>query len=171
MIYGELRPLGGGDDIPLNKTNLIVGRSESCDITLRFSNVSGKHCRLVLEDGYWYVLDLSSTNGVKVNGVKTNDRRLDPGAKLTIAKHEFQVRYDPVKNGAKGPPPMDSLGSQDVFKRSLMEKVGMKRVSASPTEELPPVEEQPEARNAESQEQTQRPTREPGHYWDELVFD
>jgi adenylate cyclase len=43
-MYGELVPVGGGDNIPLLKPNLIVGRRESCDIVLRFANVSGQHC-------------------------------------------------------------------------------------------------------------------------------
>lgn len=38
--YGELIPLGGGDTIPLKKNQLLVGRRESCDIVLRFANVS-----------------------------------------------------------------------------------------------------------------------------------
>ena len=39
-MLGELLPLGGGDPIPLLKQQLLVGRRESCDIVLRFANVS-----------------------------------------------------------------------------------------------------------------------------------
>ena len=45
-MYGQLLPLGGGDPIPLLKTELLVGRRESCDIVLRFANVSAHHCQL-----------------------------------------------------------------------------------------------------------------------------
>ena len=53
--YGDLLPVGGGDPIELFKSDLLVGRRESCDIVLRFSNVSAHHCQLFVQDGYWYV--------------------------------------------------------------------------------------------------------------------
>ena len=73
-MLGELIPVGGGDPIPLLKKKLLVGRREGCDITLRFANVSAHHCQLSLEQGYWFVKDLKSRNGVKINGMK-----IDPG--------------------------------------------------------------------------------------------
>ena len=53
FFLGELLPVGGGDPIPLLKKSLLVGRRESCDIVLRFSNVSAHHCQLTLTGGYW----------------------------------------------------------------------------------------------------------------------
>ncbi len=127
-MYGELVPIGGGDNIPLQKKELVVGRRNNCDIILRFNNVSGKHCRLVLSHGYWYVQDLKSTNGVKVNGVRVEDRRVDPGSKISIAKHLYTLEYDPSKNGALGAPPPDVLET-NVFDRSLMERAGLGRTT------------------------------------------
>ena len=69
-MYGELVPMGGGDPIPLIKELMLVGRRESCDITLRFANVSAHHCELRFENGYLYIRDLGSSNGIKINGVK-----------------------------------------------------------------------------------------------------
>ena len=125
-MFGQLVPQGGGDPIPLLKKKLVVGRREKCDIVLNFSNVSGTHCELVLSNGYWYVEDLNSRNGVKVNGVRVVDRRLDPGMVLSIAKHDYKVNYDPVANGAVGPPPSDLL-DVDIMKKSLLERAGLKR--------------------------------------------
>ncbi len=51
-MYGELMPLGGGDPIPLLKRSLMIGRRESCDIVLRFSNVSAHHRQLTDNGGY-----------------------------------------------------------------------------------------------------------------------
>src|SRR6266446_5840020 len=64
---GELVPVGGGDSIPLIRETLTLGRRESCDICLRVPNVSGLHCELSFRDGVWWLRDLGSTNGVKVN--------------------------------------------------------------------------------------------------------
>src|SRR5271167_2342913 len=102
-MFGELLPVGGGDPIPLLKKSLLVGRRESCDIVLRFSNVSAHHCQLNLTAGYWYVKDLKSRNGIKVNGLRVDtERRLNPGDELSVAKHNYDVQYSPLDLGAVG---------------------------------------------------------------------
>jgi hypothetical protein len=135
-MYGELVPMGGGDPIPLLKKSLLVGRRESCDIVLRFSNVSAHHCQLTVNGGYWHVRDLQSRNGVKINGIRVTDKRLDPGDILSIAKHKYEVRYLPVDLGAIGPPPAPVPGA-DIFGKSLLERAGLEnqrfaRAKASP---------------------------------------
>lgn len=125
-MYGELLPSGGGDSIPLLKKSLLVGRRESCDIVLRFSNVSAHHCQLDIVGGYWYVQDLKSRNGVKVNGTRVHEKRIDPGDVLSIAKHQYIVQYSPADNGAVGPPPPDRAES-DVFSQTLLERLGLEK--------------------------------------------
>jgi len=127
-MHGALIPLGGGDSIPLpdpkKKKQLLIGRRESCDIVLRFANVSAHHCQLMNEGGYWYVRDLQSRNGIKVNDVRVQERRIDPDDTISIAKHKFRVEYDPMELGAVGPPPPDNL-SQEVMKESLLQRAGL----------------------------------------------
>jgi adenylate cyclase len=129
--YGDLIPLGGGDPIPLLKKNLLVGRRESCDIVLRFANVSAHHCQLTVNGGYWYVRDLKSLNGVKVNDMPVVEKRLSPGDRLTIAKHRFEIDYVPQDLGAVGPPPPDEP-VENVFSKSLLERAGLDRRSFEP---------------------------------------
>ena len=133
-MYGDLMPVGGGDPIPLLKKSLLVGRRESCDIVLRFSNVSAHHCQMTVNGGYWYVRDLQSRNGVKVNGIRVTDKRLDPGDILSVAKHKYEVCYSPADLGAVGPPPNDTA-ENDIFKKSLLERAGLdqKRFTRSKT--------------------------------------
>jgi len=126
LALGVLVPVGGGDDIVLRKAELSVGRSEHSDIVLRFSNVSGRHCTLVLDHGYWYVLDKGSTNGVRVNRLRVTDRRIDPGDRVSFAGHDYYLQYDPLANGAMGVIPPDSLVN-DIFEKSLMERAGLVR--------------------------------------------
>jgi adenylate cyclase len=127
-MHGELIPLGGGDAIPLPdprfKTELLIGRRESCDIVLRFANVSAHHCQLSIESGYWHVRDLQSRNGIKVNDVRVPEKRLAPGDVIAIAKHRYRVEYDPSALGATGPPPPDNL-SQEIMKKPLLERAGL----------------------------------------------
>ncbi len=123
--FGELVPLGGGDPIPLMKRKLLVGRRESCDIVLRFANVSAHHCELNLNGGYWYVQDLGSSNGVKVNGVRVQEKRLDPGAELCVSKHKYKIAYSPADCGAVGPPPPEANVPPDIMSKSLLERAGL----------------------------------------------
>lgn len=125
-MYGELLPKGGGDPVPLLKKSLLVGRRESCDIVLRFANVSAHHCQLSCEDGYWYVKDLNSKNGTKVNGLRVARKRLSPGDELSVAKHKYEVSYSPIDLGAVGPPPVDDL-PEDVMSQSLLDRAGLER--------------------------------------------
>lgn len=123
-MYGELQPIGGGDPIPLLKPSLVVGRRESADIVLRFPNVSGTHCELSLVDGYWFVKDLGSSNGTKVNGSRVSEQRLDPGDKLSVAKHEYELNYEPAQLGAKATAPEKTV-ARDPFSRSLLATAGL----------------------------------------------
>lgn len=117
-MLGQLVPCGGGDMIPLQAKKLLVGRRSHCDIKLDFTNVSSHHCELELRDGYWFVRDLGSSNGVKVNGERCEDSVLMPGDEISIAKHAFRIEYT-VDDGASLPE------SQNPFARSLMEKAGL----------------------------------------------
>lgn len=96
-MYGELLPVGGGDPIPLLKTTLVIGRARAPDIVLRFPNVSGSHCELCVVEGYWFIKDLGSSNGTKVNGSRISEQRVAPGDKISIAKHVFEIAYEPLK--------------------------------------------------------------------------
>ena len=125
-MYGELIPLGGGDPIPLLKKSLLVGRRESCDIVLRFANVSAHHCQLTIDGGYLYARDLQSRNGIKVNDVKVQEKRLDPGDTLAVAKHKYRVEYSPADLGAVGPPPSENR-SQEIMRESLLTRAGLEK--------------------------------------------
>lgn len=58
----------------------IVGRSRDADLLLLDPGVSRRHAKLLPGDmGEWYVEDLHSTRGTKVNG-----RRLDPGEMVSL---------------------------------------------------------------------------------------
>ncbi|MCA9114970.1 MAG: FHA domain-containing protein [Planctomycetaceae bacterium] len=129
-MLGELIPLGGGDPVPLLKQKLLVGRRESCDIVLRFANVSAHHCELFFDNGYLYARDLQSRNGIKVNNVRVQEKRVDPGDTLSISKHKYRVDYSPAELGAVGPPPSENP-SQEIMRDSLLKRAGLERVAKS----------------------------------------
>ena len=119
---GELVPLGGGDSIPLIQDVLTIGRRESCDICLKFTNISGQHCELSYRNSVWHIRDLGSTNGIKVNGERTQRRALRPGDEITVSTHRFTIQYEPEDKAA-----LEAVFAEeeDVFSQSLMEKAGL----------------------------------------------
>lgn len=127
-ILGELVPVLGGDTIPLTKPRLLVGRRESCDIVLRFPNVSAHHCELELQGGYWFVNDLNSRNGVKINDARVgkDKKRIDPGDTFSVGKHKYEMQYSPADLGAVGPPPQDEAVAE-ILSRPLLERAGLQK--------------------------------------------
>jgi adenylate cyclase len=122
---GELVPVGGGDPIPLRRGILTIGRRESCDISLKFPNISGMHCELAYKDaGYWQVRDMGSTNGIKVNGERVLNRALRPGDEIAIAKRKYKIQYNLTPAGEAALEAVLSA-DEDVFSQSLMEKAGL----------------------------------------------
>ncbi len=63
-----LVPLGGGAPIPLIRDHIVIGRSDECDLQIPGSSVSGRHCELSFDGTNWWVTDLQSRNGTRVNG-------------------------------------------------------------------------------------------------------
>src|SRR5262249_53167441 len=122
--HGELVPVGGGDTIPLIREALTVGRRESCDICMRFPNVSGVHCELLHRNGYWYVRDLNSTNGVKVNGLRVQEKPLPPGDEVAIAKRRFTINYE-LPADRRG---LEEVVEEDVLSQPLLAKAGLERL-------------------------------------------
>jgi adenylate cyclase len=94
-MLGQLVPCGGGLPIPLPRPKLLVGRQTGCDIPLPYSTVSSRHCELELIDGYWFVRDLGSSNGTRVNGKPCESQRLLPNDVLTVAQYRYTVVYTP----------------------------------------------------------------------------
>jgi adenylate cyclase len=126
---GELLPVTGGDTIPLVRPTMKIGRRESCDICLRFPNISSMHCELSLKpEGYWVIRDLNSLNGIKVNGQRLRFRPLRPGDRLTIGKRDYTIQYELPISSQKA---LDAILTEDenILGTSLMEKAGLTKKS------------------------------------------
>jgi hypothetical protein len=67
-----------------------IGRSKDADCVLRDPNVSRHHAELRCSpSGDWTIVDLGSTNGIKVNERRVPSTRLRPGDRLTVGKTTF----------------------------------------------------------------------------------
>ena len=68
--------LATGQRIDLTDDIIKIGRHQSCTIVFADSNVSRVHAQLQQDTTGWLVVDLGSTNGVKVNGSKISKEKL-----------------------------------------------------------------------------------------------
>jgi hypothetical protein len=67
-----------------------IGRSKEVDCVLRDPNVSRRHAELRRSSsGDWTIVDLGSTNGIKVNGRRVASARLSPGDQVTVGSTSF----------------------------------------------------------------------------------
>src|SRR5262249_57345944 len=121
-VHGELVPVGGGDPIPLIRSVMTIGRRESCDIPMRFPNVYGLHAELNFRDGYWYVRDLNSTNGVKVNGTRVQEKLVHPKDEIGVGKRGYVIHYE-LPAGRRA---LEEI-EEDIMGTSLLERAGLER--------------------------------------------
>ncbi|HMO35040.1 MAG TPA: FHA domain-containing protein [Gemmatales bacterium] len=103
----RLVPLDATDSLPtiiVDRPILLIGRHPECDVQIRSSKVSRKHCCVAViqeEPGQMAlcVRDLDSTNGIRINGNLSVEGRLHEGDELTIGAFRFQVTLQPLQAG------------------------------------------------------------------------
>lgn len=83
----------------------VAGRQEGCQLQIKSSQVSRRHCELFEKDGRLIVKDLKSSNGTWVNGSRIDGQHvLNPGDELTIGGVKFRV----AQAGSAAPAPGDT---------------------------------------------------------------
>jgi pSer/pThr/pTyr-binding forkhead associated (FHA) protein len=69
-----------------------VGRHDKCQLRIKSSQVSRRHCELFEKKGLLLVKDLGSSNGTYVNGTRVQEQRvLEPGDELLIGQVRLRV--------------------------------------------------------------------------------
>ncbi len=86
--------VGEGRRNVLSGERVVLGRSRDCDIVLADANVSRRHAELHRDGGSWTIVDLGSTNGIKVNGRRVDRARLDDGDRVTLGLTELTFELD-----------------------------------------------------------------------------
>jgi type II secretory pathway predicted ATPase ExeA len=89
-------------EVALSRPRMVLGRDDSCDISLDSRYVS-RFQNLFMEtpDG-WVLIDLSSTNGCFVNGRRVREHRLRDGDLIAVGHH--QMRFAGPNGKAARPP-------------------------------------------------------------------
>ncbi len=100
----QLVAISEGPNIPLDKPIVLIGRHQECDIQIPSRKISRRHCCVAQVYNYLVVRDLGSTNGVRINGTRSVEGRLEPGDELTIGNLTYQVKWDDHRLAAGLPP-------------------------------------------------------------------
>jgi len=77
------------------KSELSIGRTEGNDLVLNHPSVSRKHARIESRANGWWIVDLKSTNGVKVNGNLITESQITTGDKILIGSVQLDVKAMP----------------------------------------------------------------------------
>jgi adenylate cyclase len=77
------------------KSDLSIGRTEGNDLVLNHPSVSRKHARIEVRNNGWWIVDLKSTNGVKVNGNLITESQIASGDKILIGSVQLDIKSMP----------------------------------------------------------------------------
>jgi predicted component of type VI protein secretion system len=78
----------------LSGSRVLLGRSRESDIMVNDPNVSRRHAELRSDGGRWTVVDLGSTNGIKVNGRRVEQHELSDGDRITLGVTDLTFELD-----------------------------------------------------------------------------
>ncbi len=101
-VWGYLYSRGGAKT-PIKHWENSIGRSNSSDIVINLPYISKNHAVLTFRDGTWFITDLNSKNGVKVNGEKIEKTAsLTPGDVISLGGKEM-VLFPGEKEAGQAP--------------------------------------------------------------------
>jgi adenylate cyclase len=80
------------------KGDLSVGRTEGNDVVLNHPSVSRKHAKFEIRGDQWWIIDLKSTNGVKVNGNLVSESQVAAGDKISVGSVQLELKALPSVN-------------------------------------------------------------------------
>jgi WD40 repeat protein/pSer/pThr/pTyr-binding forkhead associated (FHA) protein len=132
------------------KDVILVGREAEHDLQLNFEDgASRQHCRLTHERGQYFVEDLGSRNGTKVNGRRIAARTaVRPGDEIEVGKVKLRV-IDPTAGRGAARPVADEPPSRPAPVRARPEAPRAAATAARAPEPAPkarPQEPAPKAR-------------------------
>ena len=79
-----------GQRVPLGEQPISIGRLPECNVVLNDPNVSRRHAEVRAQGDGFVLVDLGSTNGVKVNGVRVTQHQLADGDQVSIGNTRME---------------------------------------------------------------------------------
>ena len=83
---------GQSHEIP--EAGITLGRDYSADVQILDTKVSSSHAMIRFEKGQWWVYDLQSSNGTKLNGAEVEAGRLEENDVITIGASPIGFHFE-----------------------------------------------------------------------------
>src|SRR5688572_22692624 len=78
-----------GREFVFEQDSVLIGRTSDCDVVLYDPGVSRKHARIFSEAAGYFVEDMGSSNGTKVNGAIIKKKQLADGDAISLGPVVF----------------------------------------------------------------------------------
>jgi DNA-binding NtrC family response regulator len=104
-------------------TRVLVGQSTACQLVLDDSMVSRRHAAVDLHGHGVKVVDLGSTNGTRINGVRVMEAMLEPGDRMAIGGTTLRLELS-----AEKPRDRAAVPSSVSFGRVIGASIAMRRL-------------------------------------------
>lgn len=90
-----------GREFVFEQRSVVIGRTSECDVVLYDTGVSRKHARIFFQENRYFVEDMGSSNGTKVNGSAVNRRELSDGDSLALGSVVFSFSEVEPSSGSQ----------------------------------------------------------------------
>lgn len=99
-----------GREFVFDQLSVLIGRTSECDVVLYDPGVSRKHARIFNEGAEYFVEDMGSSNGTKVNGSIIKKKQLADGDAISLGPVVFNfagivLDLEPSTDHGENPPP------------------------------------------------------------------
>ncbi len=84
-----------GLELPIDRNSMVIGRGRSADIVIAEPTISRAHAVIGCDDEGFFVQDMGSTNGTRVNGERASKARLADRDEVLLGKLLLQVSLPP----------------------------------------------------------------------------
>ena len=80
-----------GLEVPIDRDWMVIGRGRSADLVIAEPTISRAHAAIGCDAEGFFLQDLGSTNGTKVNGQRSPLARLKDGDDLQLGKLQLRI--------------------------------------------------------------------------------
>lgn len=83
-------------DAPLGRFELfeerpnVIGRGDGCDVRIDSTALSRQHCKVEFREDGWHLVDLDSTNGTRMDGLRVTDTLIEFGEHIQVGRLHFE---------------------------------------------------------------------------------
>jgi len=117
VVSGPLQ----GREFVVNKDLFTIGSGDRNDLVVADSTVSRRHCEIAVDQNGYFIRDLESTNGTRVQGIRVSSAHLAPGAEIQLGK--TRLVFCPLQEASDIP-----LSSSEAFGKCIGRSVAMRRI-------------------------------------------